>query len=224
MTNDSMITDACISPCERYRYWLTRRWDLSLPVVTFLMLNPSTADARKDDATIRKCIGFAKAWGYGGIIVINLFALRSRNPEDLFTDHIKVSCVTYRAHSWIQLDADYVGPRYCRECGQECTEEDVAWNPIGPDYDAHLEDVLKNTTQLVAAWGCDAVFGKRKDGKTLADRPAQVLAKIRELAPHLPVMCLGTTKKGNPKHPLMQGYKTPLIPYHAPQPVEEGQV
>lgn len=62
---------------DSYRYELRRYWDGSLPVACFIMLNPSTADGMQDDATIRKCIGFAKRWGYGGIIVVNLFAHRS---------------------------------------------------------------------------------------------------------------------------------------------------
>lgn len=66
-----------------YRYKLWRIWDRSLPVCVWVMLNPSTADAEKDDATIRRCIGFAKQWGYGGIVVINVFALRATNPAEL---------------------------------------------------------------------------------------------------------------------------------------------
>lgn len=78
-----MKKDAVISPCEEYRYRLTRTWDDLLPSITFLMMNPSTADAAQDDATIRKCIGFAQRWGYGGIEVVNLFAYRSRDPKAL---------------------------------------------------------------------------------------------------------------------------------------------
>jgi hypothetical protein len=76
-------SDACLSECGRYRYWLTRTWDASKPPVCWIMLNPSTADARQDDPTIRRCIGFARAWGAGGIVVVNLFALRATDPGKL---------------------------------------------------------------------------------------------------------------------------------------------
>jgi hypothetical protein len=75
-------TGAVISLCEKYRYVLWRKWSLGVPV-NFLMLNPSTADATQDDPTIRRCIGYAKAWGAGGLIVTNLFALRSTDPKAL---------------------------------------------------------------------------------------------------------------------------------------------
>ncbi|MBH9551425.1 DUF1643 domain-containing protein [Inhella gelatinilytica] len=78
-----MHRDAALSRCRRYRYALWRRWDDTAPTVLFVMLNPSTADARQDDPTIRRCMGFAQAWGFGGLAVGNLFALRSPDPDDL---------------------------------------------------------------------------------------------------------------------------------------------
>lgn len=80
-----MNKDAVISLCRQYRYWLSRQWDTSLPMVCFIMLNPSTADDNEDDPTIRKCTGFARRMGYGAIQVVNLFALRSTDPTKLRT-------------------------------------------------------------------------------------------------------------------------------------------
>jgi hypothetical protein len=79
--NDTM-TGAVISPCGTYRYQLVRRWGQSASAV-FIMLNPSTADAVQDDPTIRRCVGFAKREACGGIIVVNLFGLRSPDPAAL---------------------------------------------------------------------------------------------------------------------------------------------
>lgn len=67
-----------------YRYALWRVWDLAEPLVTFCMLNPSTADEHFLDPTIRRCIAFAKEWGFGGLIVVNAFALRSTDPGALY--------------------------------------------------------------------------------------------------------------------------------------------
>jgi hypothetical protein len=75
---------ALLSECGCYRYTLTRRWDRTRPTLVFVMLNPSTADGETDDATIRRCVGFAKREGYGGIIVVNLFAYRATNPAMLW--------------------------------------------------------------------------------------------------------------------------------------------
>lgn len=72
-----------MSDCTRYRYYLNRVWDREKAAVVFLMLNPSTADAYQDDRTIRRCIAFAKRWGYGGLLVLNVFAHRSTDPRVL---------------------------------------------------------------------------------------------------------------------------------------------
>lgn len=83
------------SPCRRYRYTLWRDWDMDLfsgcaddaananRYVMFIGLNPSTADETQDDPTIRRCIDFAKRWGYGRLCMTNLFAFRATQPADM---------------------------------------------------------------------------------------------------------------------------------------------
>ena len=78
-----MEKGAEISECSKYRYSLWRIWDKSKPMVMFLMLNPSTADATEDDNTITRCINYAKSWGYGSLYVCNVFAYRSTHPLEL---------------------------------------------------------------------------------------------------------------------------------------------
>jgi hypothetical protein len=83
-----MVRYALLDSSAKYRYLLRRSWNEFFSkqperTVLFVMLNPSIADDRVDDQTIRKCIGFAKAWGYRTIEVVNLFAIRSPSPAVL---------------------------------------------------------------------------------------------------------------------------------------------
>lgn len=102
---DYLDAGARISKCGRYRYLLWREWrgsngehwrwlgandgngqPLGEPkACLFIMLNPSTADAQNDDPTIRRCVGFAKAWGYDRLEVVNLFAHRATSPDELLS-------------------------------------------------------------------------------------------------------------------------------------------
>lgn len=159
-----MHKTANISPCGNWRYTLTRDWrDDDNPCMGFLMFNPSTADASEDDHTIRKCIGFAKEWGYGGIVVVNLFAIRGRDPKI-------VSRVA---------------------------------DPVGPLNNYHIIKALNPCEQVIFAWGCSAHFPDRN--KTRSGELKQLLEK--EL-PALDIMCLGRSKDGSPRHPLMLPYTT----------------
>lgn len=77
---------AVFSPCRTWRYVLTRSWQppLDEPMsVLFVLLNPSTADETDDDPTVRRCIGFARSWGYSDLTICNLFAYRATNPRTL---------------------------------------------------------------------------------------------------------------------------------------------
>ncbi len=73
---------AIISSCGRYHYRLERRLGPGNTCM-LVVLNPSTADAESDDPTIRRCIGFARRWGYRRLLVGNLFAFRTPYPDDL---------------------------------------------------------------------------------------------------------------------------------------------
>jgi len=68
-----------------YRYTLSRIWLPGKPYICFVGLNPSKADENIDDPTIRRCIGYAMSWGYGGIVMVNLFAFRSTDPKNLLS-------------------------------------------------------------------------------------------------------------------------------------------
>lgn len=76
-----VLRSAQFSPCRNYRYVLWRWWDREKPYAMFIGLNPSTADEKTDDPTIRRCIDFASDWGYGGLCMTNLFALRATDPH-----------------------------------------------------------------------------------------------------------------------------------------------
>ncbi len=83
MVMTKMDSGAVFSEDRIYRYLLWRIWASNGGMVTFICLNPSVADETTDDPTVRRCAGYAKAWGYGGMYVVNLFPLRSTNPEKL---------------------------------------------------------------------------------------------------------------------------------------------
>lgn len=76
----SPISTAVLSEDGLYRYRLLRVWKPSAPLMVWVMLNPSTADANADDATIRRCKGYARLEGCGGIVVVNLYAYRATDP------------------------------------------------------------------------------------------------------------------------------------------------
>lgn len=102
--NKYVESGATISKCGKYRYTLWREWRgtgtdknwrwlggkdpsgerYGTPKnCVFIMLNPSTADGKDDDATIRRCVGFAKTWGFDRLVVVNLFAYRATDPKAL---------------------------------------------------------------------------------------------------------------------------------------------
>lgn len=79
-----MYTGANFSPCRKYRYNLFRIWDTNRKIITFCMLNPSTADETQNDPTIERCVRRAKMMNCGGLMVVNAFAYRSTDPNELY--------------------------------------------------------------------------------------------------------------------------------------------
>lgn len=81
---DPTRAQALFDETQRYRYWLLRMWEPTLPVVNFLMLNPSTADQYQLDPTVTRCVRYAQRWGFGTLIVTNIFACRATDPKALY--------------------------------------------------------------------------------------------------------------------------------------------
>jgi hypothetical protein len=104
-------SSAVLSPDGVYRYRLDRVWGAG-PRVLFVMLNPSTADATQDDPTLRRCLGFARDWGYGSLTVANLYAYRATEPADL-----------KRAVDPVGPECDY----YLEQCAGEASLIVAAW-------------------------------------------------------------------------------------------------
>ena len=130
-----MDKSAILSDDRKYRYVLTRILDETKPTVVFIGLNPSTADEEVDDKTIRKCIGYAKRWGYGKLIMVNLFAFRSTDPSML-----------KRVEDPVGLDND----SYIQKCVSESNLVIACWGNHGKllNRDKVLMDSLPNLVCL----------------------------------------------------------------------------
>lgn len=117
-----MRRGATFDDSGQYRYTLWRCWDPARTRVAFVMLNPSTADHRRDDPTIRRCLGFARRWGHGSLLVVNLFAFRTPSPAAL----VRAS--------------DPIGPRndhYLRYARRRANELIIAWGAHGRHLGRH---------------------------------------------------------------------------------------
>lgn len=130
-----------LSDDGRYRYRLARSWGPGNSV-GWIMLNPSTADASADDATIRRCMGFARFWGYDGIIVCNLFALRSTDPDKLFAPGA--------------LPSEIIGPTndlFLAQLAAMVPRIICAWGNHGSllQRDAHVVEVIRSL-QFATLW------------------------------------------------------------------------
>lgn len=146
-----------------YRYTLSRLWAPERGKITWIMLNPSTADAMKDDPTIRRCVKFTEAFGAGGMVVVNLCALRATDPDELLK----------------------------------------AEDPSGPDNGEWVCRAVHQADKVIAAWGALS--------RQLTRWSKIVLDLMKE--DDIKLWCLGTTKDGQPRHPLYVRGDTKLMPW-----------
>ncbi|MCU7849348.1 MAG: DUF1643 domain-containing protein [Candidatus Thiodiazotropha sp. (ex Lucinoma kastoroae)] len=101
---------AVLSPDRDYRYSLWRIWQPDDPYALFIGLNPSTADEYENDPTIRRCIRFAKDWGFGGLYMANLFAIRATKPKIMKAHHAPIGI---KNDVWLQDLARGAGVIVC---------------------------------------------------------------------------------------------------------------
>ena len=163
------MSSAVLSECGLYRYRLDR--NVCEPyegskVFAFFGVNPSTADATLDDATVRKWRGFTLRNGGHKFIVGNVFSYRATDVRELGKVDIH----------------------------------------IGPDHFNHIDQIMAEADVLVPCWGDSG-----KVPKHLRGMMGLLLLGLRDSGK--PVMLFGLTKSGDPKHPLMLGYNTPLTPW-----------
>ena len=186
---------AMFSPCRSYRYSLWRTWDSQKPIVVFIGLNPSTADETVNDPTMRRCIGFARLWGYGGMVVVNLFAYCATKPTVL--RHV-ADPVGKDTDSWIYTLCQYVA----RQVGGEHNSLDCeeAGQTHGSEK-SHYESV---SAKVILCWGNQGCLKGR-------DRTLLTL-----ITPIITPYCLAMTKQGYPAHPLYLRKTLVPIPYCQP--------
>jgi hypothetical protein len=154
-----VTSGAVFSPCRTWRYTLTRTW-ADGPLAMFVGLNPSTADETRDDPTIRRCVRFAREWGYSGVVMANLFAYRATDPGDM------------------KAAADPVGPENDRRLAEQataCALVVAAWGTHGA-YRDRAQAVVDS-----GALGDFAVLGLTKDGHPR--HPLYMRATCRPLNP-----------------------------------------
>jgi len=143
-----MKRDAVIDESGDYRYELTRTWDEDKEKIAFILLNPSTADGEEDDDTITTLINRSKNWGYGSIVVVNLYSYRATSPEEL------------------KEVPDPVGEKtdeYILKAAEESSKIVCAWGNVVDELEGNRE---KNVIDLLTDNGYNLYcFEKNKTGQ-----------------------------------------------------------
>jgi len=161
---------AVVSADGRFRYLLTRAWTNpaepglfdgpgEIRRMLFVMVNPSTADGDVDDPTIRRCKGYAKCEGFNRLEVVNLFAYRATNPDDL-----------------LKVD-----------------------DPVGVENEMYVRHAIEDADMVVCAWGAAYARLHARLFRVEQRLPIEMMVRSTGKTPY----CLGFTKGGDPRHPLM---------------------
>ncbi|MDQ2052878.1 DUF1643 domain-containing protein [Natronolimnohabitans sp. A-GB9] len=117
---------------SEYRYWLTRKWDNEKPLAGFVGINPSTADEKEPDQTLNNCKSIAYKFGFGGVVLVNLFAVRDQRP------------------SIVKDQSDPVGPNndeYLQRFGDEVDCAIAAWGTDGEKYPDRVQEVKEKVNR-----------------------------------------------------------------------------
>jgi hypothetical protein len=157
---NQMVRTALIE--DNLRWELRRIWGTGGRFLTWLMLNPSTADADKDDPTLLRIIKWAKLWGYDGLIVVNLYPFRSPSPEEMKRWH---SLGSFNAQLYarnvahiLQALADSNGAVVAAWGGSLPKPEGV------PVFLRYIEHMARRERQLELTWRC---LGVSKAGQPI---------------------------------------------------------
>lgn len=175
-----IYTDAGAQIEGAFRYRLWRQWKPG-PRLTYVMLNPSTANELEDDPTIRKCVGFADRLGYGGIEVFNLYPYRATRPADLM--------------AWLY-------PTHASRGQIEKRFEEVTAAENRNDNEIYCW--ARKSPAMVLAWGARGHLGP----STLNGVSPFRVRTVRDLAFNC-CPCVGVlayNANGTPAHPLMLPY------------------
>lgn len=203
LTVDGLIIDralngdvAMFSPDRRYRYVLTRNLGGGLRVLVVVGLNPSTADAFRDDNTIRRLIARARALGCGLLVMLNAFAWRATKPSDMVRASVEMrasemTIAQFRARNGRD---PRVGEFVVGERNDEILETMLRYVAVAPGSIA------------LAGWGTHVPAWRLEELSAIAGRA------------HVEWMCLGYNEGGSPRHPLYVASADPLVPW--PRPAE----
>lgn len=163
---EEFYSGAEFSPCRHYRYALWRRWrgTVNAEQVMFIGLNPSTADETEDDNTIRRCIRFAKDWGYCGIVMTNAYGFRATLPK----------CMKEGKHTPDSLS--------------------ITDDPIGPRNTEVLIEQSKNVGLIIAAWGVHCEPAREQGVCSAIGLPIHCLGKTKDGRPRHPLYLKADTK------------------------------